>query len=86
MLLVSFVVSQLEYGILHLVNTEDPRVTVLMDCQGVSAVRFPMQIMRSFSSLVQDHYPNRLALLFVTRLPSVVRVIAQALIQVISMI
>ncbi|XP_058099143.1 uncharacterized protein LOC131243661 isoform X2 [Magnolia sinica] len=76
------VVSQIEHGVLHLVNAEDPRITVLMDCKGVSALKFPMQMMRSCSTLMQDHFPNRLGLLFVLRLPPVVRVIAQTFIQV----
>lgn len=78
------VVSQVEYGVLHLVNIQDPRITVLMDCEGVSTFRFPMQMMRSCSTILQDHFPNRLALMFVIRLPPVVRVIAQTLIQVLK--
>eukprot|EP00262_Sarcandra_glabra_P017111 TRINITY_DN5761_c0_g1_i2.p1 TRINITY_DN5761_c0_g1~~TRINITY_DN5761_c0_g1_i2.p1 ORF type:complete len:348 (-),score=52.04 TRINITY_DN5761_c0_g1_i2:394-1389(-) len=78
------VVSQVEHGVLHLVNVEDPQITVLMDCEGVSSFRFPMQIMRSCSSLVQDHYPNRLGSLFVIRLPPVLQVIAQTFIQVLK--
>ncbi|XP_077214056.1 uncharacterized protein LOC143848888 [Tasmannia lanceolata] len=78
------VVSQIEHGVLHLVNVEDPRITVLIDCEGISTIKFPMQMMRSFSGLVQDHYPNRLGLLFVIRLPPLVRVIAQTFIQVLK--
>ncbi|XP_068642127.1 phosphatidylinositol/phosphatidylcholine transfer protein SFH8 [Aristolochia californica] len=78
------VVSQIEHGVLYLVNVQDPRITVLLDCEGVSAIRFPLQMMRSFCSLVQCHYPNRLCLLFVLKLPPVVRVIAQTLFQVLK--
>ncbi|XP_072994346.1 uncharacterized protein [Typha latifolia] len=78
------VVSQIEHGVLHLINEEDPRITVLMDCQGLSPFRFPMQMMRSFSTLVQEHYPTRLGALYVVRLPRVVRVIAQTFIQVLK--
>ncbi|XP_077216549.1 uncharacterized protein LOC143851107 [Tasmannia lanceolata] len=78
------IVSQIEHGVLHLVNVEDPRITVLMDCEGVSAIRFPMQMLRSFSGLLQDHYPNRLGVLFIVRLPPIVRVIAQTFIQVLK--
>lgn len=78
------VVSQLEHGILHLANVEDPRITVLMDCQGLSPLKFPMNMMRSCSTLVQDHFPNRLATLFLLRLPPVVRVVAQTFIQVLK--
>lgn len=81
---VILVVSQIEHGVLQLVNVDDPRITVLMDCEGVSAFKFPMQMMRSCSILVQDHFPDRLGLMFVVRLPPVVRVIAHALIQVSS--
>ncbi|MQL74746.1 hypothetical protein Taro_007115 [Colocasia esculenta] len=78
------IVSQLEHGVLFLVNEEDPRVTVLMDCEGLSPFRIPMQVMRSCSILTQDHYPNRLGTLFVVRLPPVVRVIAQTFIQILK--
>lgn len=81
---VILVVSQIEHGVLHLLNVDDPRITVLMDCEGVSAFKFPMQMMRSCSILVQDHFPDRLGLMFVVRLPPVVRVIAHTLIQVSS--
>ena len=37
---------------------------------------------RSFVTIVQENYPNRLGVLFVVRLPPVVRVIAQTFIQV----
>uniref|UniRef100_A0A1D1XPE3 SEC14 cytosolic factor n=1 Tax=Anthurium amnicola TaxID=1678845 RepID=A0A1D1XPE3_9ARAE len=76
------VVSQMEHGVLFLVNQEDPQITVVMDCEGLSPFRSPMQMMRSCSILMQDHYPNRLGTLFVIRLPPVVRVIAQTFIQV----
>lgn len=75
-------VSQVEQGVLFLLNKDDPRITVLMDCAGLSPLRIPMNMMRSCSALMQDHYPNRLATLLVTRLPPVVRVLAQTLIQV----
>lgn len=75
-------VSQIEYGILHLVDAEDPLVTVLMDCEGLSPFGFPVHMMRSCAMLLQDHYPNRLAALYVLRLPPIARVIAQALFQV----
>lgn len=76
------VVSQVEHGVLHLVKANNPQITVLVDCDGLSPLRIPMQIMRSCSSLLQDHYPNRLGCLLVIRLPPVVRVITQTFIQV----
>ncbi|XP_059626635.1 uncharacterized protein LOC132269461 [Cornus florida] len=75
------VVSQVEHGVLHLVDSKNPQITVLVDCEGLSPLRFPMQVMRSCSTLLQDHFPNRLGCLFVIRLPPVVRVIAQTFIQ-----
>ncbi|KAK8596375.1 hypothetical protein V6N13_001003 [Hibiscus sabdariffa] len=78
------VISQVEHGVMHLVSPENPEVTVLVDCEGLSPFRFPMKIMRSCSSLLQDHYPNCLGCLFVIRLPPVVRVIAQTFIQVLK--
>lgn len=76
-------VSQVEHGVLHLLDEDNPRITVLVDCEGLSPYKIPMQTMRSCFSILQDHYPGRLDTLFVLRLPAVVRVIALALIQVI---
>lgn len=77
------IVSQVEHGILNLVDNENPQITVLVDCEGLS-LRFPMQLMRSCSSVLQDNFPNRLGCLYVIRLPPVVRVIAQTFIQVLK--
>lgn len=78
------VVSQVEYGVLHLLNLEDQRITVLMDCEGIPTFGFPVQMMKSCSILVQLHYPTRLASLLVVNLSPVVRVIAKAIIQVLK--
>lgn len=78
------IVSQIEYGILNLVPRDDPRVTVLVDCEGLSPLRFPMKMMISCSTLMQDHYPNNLATCLVIRLPPIVRVLAQTVIQVLK--
>ncbi|XP_026415497.1 uncharacterized protein LOC113310894 [Papaver somniferum] len=78
------IVSQIEHGVLHLINLEDRQITVILDCEGLSPFKFPMQMMRSCSTLMQDHYPNRLGCLFVIRLPPVIRVISQTFIQVLK--
>ncbi|KAK7272079.1 hypothetical protein RJT34_28465 [Clitoria ternatea] len=65
------VISQVEYGVLRLVEADNPQITVLVDCEGLSPERIPMQIMRTCSSLLQDHFPNRLGWLVVIRLPAV---------------
>ncbi|KAL8503484.1 hypothetical protein ACS0TY_022293 [Phlomoides rotata] len=78
------VVSQVEHGILHLVDGENRQITVLVDCQGLSPLRFPMQTLRFCSNILQDHFPNVLGCLIIIRLPSVVRVIAQTFIQVLK--
>lgn len=78
------VVSQVEIGVLRMLSAENPQITVLMDCEHLSPFRFPMQIMRSIAVLLQDHYPNRLGCLYITRLPSVARVIIQTLTQVLK--
>ncbi|KAK7402182.1 hypothetical protein VNO78_14236 [Psophocarpus tetragonolobus] len=75
------VISQVEHGVLYLVNADNPQITVLMDCEGLSTVRIPMQIMRSCSSLLQDHFPNRLGCMFVIQLPANLHVIVQTFIQ-----
>ncbi|AQK87262.1 SEC14 cytosolic factor family protein / phosphoglyceride transfer family protein [Zea mays] len=74
--------SQIDHGVVNLINEEDSRITVLLDCHGISPFRFPMQMMRSFITVVQENYPNRLGVLFVIRLPPVVRVIAQTFLQI----
>ncbi|KAK7262435.1 hypothetical protein RJT34_30008 [Clitoria ternatea] len=76
------VISQVEYGVLHLVDADSSQITVLVDCDGLSPLRLPMQIMRSCSSLLQNHFPDRLGCLYVIRLPAIVRVISQTFIQV----
>ncbi|RDX93454.1 sec14, partial [Mucuna pruriens] len=73
-----------EYGVLHLVDADNPQITVLVDCEGLSPLRIPMKMLRSCSSLLQDHFPNRLGCLFVIRLPAIVRVIAHTFIQVLK--
>ncbi|KAJ4725846.1 SEC14 cytosolic factor family protein / phosphoglyceride transfer family protein [Melia azedarach] len=78
------VISQVEHGVLHLVEAENPQITVLVDCEGLSPFRIPMQVMRSCSSLLQDHFPNRLGCLLVIHLPPVVRVITQTFIQILK--
>ncbi|XP_027342018.1 uncharacterized protein LOC113854896 isoform X2 [Abrus precatorius] len=78
------VISQVDYGVLHLVDADNPQITVLVDCEGLSPAKIPMQIMRSCSSLLQDNFPNRLGCLFVIRLPADVHAIAQTFIQVLK--
>lgn len=77
-------VSQVEYGVLHLVDGDNPQITVLVDCEGLSPLRIPMQIMRSCSSLLQDHFPNHLGCLFVIRLQAAVHAIGQNFMQQVS--
>lgn len=81
---VQAVVSQVEHGVLHLVDKDNPQITVLVDCDGISPLRLPMQMVRSCSLLLQDNFPNRLGHLLVIRLPPLVRVIAQTFIQVLK--
>uniref|UniRef100_A0A6M2F226 CRAL-TRIO domain-containing protein n=1 Tax=Populus davidiana TaxID=266767 RepID=A0A6M2F226_9ROSI len=78
------IISQVEHGILHLADEDSPQITVLVDCDGLSPLKIPMQMMRSCSSLLHDNFPNRLGQLVVIRLPPVVRVIAQTFIQVLK--
>ncbi|KAJ4978560.1 hypothetical protein NE237_009340 [Protea cynaroides] len=78
------IVSQIEHGVMHLVKVEDPQITVLMDCEGLSPLKVPMKMLRSCCVIMQDNYPNRLGCLFVIRLRPVVRVIAQTFIQILK--
>ncbi|XP_014494631.1 sec14 cytosolic factor [Vigna radiata var. radiata] len=78
------IISQVEYGVLHLVDADNPQIAVLVDCEGLSPLRIPMKVMRTCSSILQDYFPNRLGCLFVIRLPAIVRVIAQTFIQVLK--
>ena len=75
-------VSQVEHGVYHLLDATNAQITVVVDCEGLSPLKIPMQVMRTCSSLLQDHFPNRLGCLFVIRLPPMLRVIAQTFIQV----
>lgn len=83
---VATTVSQVEHGVLHLVDPENSQITVLVDCYGLSPLKVPMKMIRSCCSILQDHFPCRLGCLFVIRLPPLVRVLAQTLIQVSSFI
>ncbi|VVB11145.1 unnamed protein product [Arabis nemorensis] len=76
------IISQVEHGVLHLLHPGNSELTVLVDCDGLSPLRIPMQMMRSCSSILQDHFPNHLGCLFIIRLPPVVRVISQTFIQI----
>lgn len=78
------ILSQVEYGVTHLLQDEDPRITVIIDCEGTPAIGFPINMLKSCCARVQENYPTRLAALFVVNLPPVVRVIAQAIIQVLK--
>ena len=80
--MVIIAVSQVEYGVLHLVDGDNPQITVLVDCERLSPLRVPMKMMRSCASLLHDHFPTRLGCLYVIRLPAVVHVIARTFIQV----
>ena len=76
--------SQVEYGMIHLLCEDDPRVTVIIDCEGAPALGFPVNMLKSCCTRVQENYPTRLAALFVVNLPPVVRVIALAIVQVLD--
>lgn len=81
---VQAVVSQVEHGVLHLVDGKNLQITVLLDCHGSSPLRFPMQMLRYCCNILQDNYPNLLGCLFIIRLQPVVRVLAQTFIQVLK--
>ncbi|XP_071708037.1 uncharacterized protein [Rutidosis leptorrhynchoides] len=78
------VVSQVEYGVINLLDAEHSQITVLMDCEGLSPFGFPIKTFRHCAILLQDHYPNRLGCLLVVRLPSIARMITQTLFQVLT--
>lgn len=75
------VVSQVEYGVLHLMDNEHSQITVLVDCEGLSPLKFPMQMSLTCCNILQEHFPKRLGCIYVIRLPLVARVIAQTFIQ-----
>nr|GMC63735.1 phosphatidylinositol/phosphatidylcholine transfer protein SFH12-like [Ipomoea batatas] len=76
------IVSQIEHGVVSFIDDEHPQIVVLMDCEGLSPFGFPVQMMRSCATLLQDHYPNCLGLLIVVRIPHVAQVVMQTLFQV----
>ena len=57
LILIFDAVSQMEHGILHLADRECPRVMVLVDCEGFSPLRLPMQMRRSCALPFQDNFP-----------------------------
>jgi len=71
-----------EYGLQNLITTDDPRLTVVMDCRGTSVFGFPVHMLKSCVVLVQEHYPMRLASFFLINAPPLVRAVANAIIQV----
>ncbi|KAL9247682.1 hypothetical protein vseg_021089 [Gypsophila vaccaria] len=77
------IVSQMDHGILHL-SDQNPQIMVLVDCEGLSPFRLPLQMIRSCSLLLQDHFPNCLGGLFIIRLPPVVRMMAQTLMKALN--
>ncbi|CAN1230982.1 SEC14 cytosolic factor [Linum grandiflorum] len=82
--LVNDSVSQVEYGILHFLNKDNPHIMVIVDCAGITPLRIPMQMVRSCSSYLQHNFPNRLGRLLIIRLPPVARVIAQTFLQILK--
>ncbi|KAI3721273.1 hypothetical protein L2E82_32279 [Cichorium intybus] len=77
-----FLVNFVEYGVVNLVNRENPQLTVLLDCDRLAPFEFPIQTFRSCVETLQDHYPNRLGCLLVVRVPSIAQVMTQTLYQV----
>ncbi|XP_062015830.1 uncharacterized protein LOC133732317 [Rosa rugosa] len=78
------IISQVDHGVFHLLDANNSQITVVVDCEGLTPLKIPMQVLRTCSSLLQDHFPNRLGCLFVVRLPPMLRVIAQTFIQVLK--
>ncbi|XP_021720897.1 uncharacterized protein LOC110688454 [Chenopodium quinoa] len=78
------IVSQMEHGILHLADRENPGIMVVVDCKDLSPFRLPVQMIRSCSLLFQDHFPHYLGGLYVIRLPPVIRVMAQTVMKVLN--
>ncbi|CAN1230986.1 hypothetical protein LINGRAPRIM_LOCUS1509 [Linum grandiflorum] len=78
------IISQVEYGILHFLNKDNPHIMVIVDCAGITPLRIPMQMVRSCSSYLQHNFPNRLGRLLIIRLPPVARVIAQTFLQILK--
>ncbi|KAK6926942.1 CRAL-TRIO lipid binding domain, partial [Dillenia turbinata] len=72
------VVSQIEHGILHLLDSESTDITVVVDCDKINPLRIPMQMLRSCCSILQNNFPHRLGCLFVIRLPPVARILKPA--------
>ncbi|KZV25530.1 hypothetical protein F511_27515 [Dorcoceras hygrometricum] len=81
---VQAVVSQVEHGVLYLVDRENHQINVILDCQGLTPLKIPMQMMRHCCNLLQDHFPNVLGCLIIIRLPPILRVMAQTFIQVLK--
>ncbi|EPS66043.1 hypothetical protein M569_08737, partial [Genlisea aurea] len=68
-------VSQVEQGMVQLMDKRNAQVTVLVDCQGIAPLRFPMQTMRHCVNILKDHFPNVLGCMIIIRATPLVRVI-----------
>jgi hypothetical protein len=75
-------VSQVEYGVLNMTKEDDASLTVIMDCEGVSHVGFPLHMTKCCCVLVQDHFPMRLASLFLINLHPVLHQLANDIMEV----
>jgi hypothetical protein len=75
-------VSQVEYGVLNMTKEDDACLTVIMDCEGVSHVGFPLHMTKCCCVLVQDHFPMRLASLFLINLHPVLHQLANDIMEV----
>jgi hypothetical protein len=78
------VVSQVEYGVLNMTKEDDACLTVIMDCEGVSHVGFPLHMTKCCCVLVQDHFPMRLASLFLINLHPVLHQLANDIMEVLE--
>ncbi|KAJ7518444.1 hypothetical protein O6H91_21G069200 [Diphasiastrum complanatum] len=81
---VQAIVSQVEFGILNLLHPNDPRITVIMDCKGVSVNGFAMHLTKSCCILFKEHYPTRLAALVAVNFPDTLGDIASAILKILE--
>ncbi|KAK1551054.1 hypothetical protein Q3G72_029408 [Acer saccharum] len=53
-----FLKQLIEHGVLHLVDAENPHIIVLVDCEGLSPLRIPMQLLRDIETCHSEEGEN----------------------------
>lgn len=70
------IVSLVDYGV-----REACRLTVVMDCEDLTSLRFPLLLMKSSFTLLEEHCPEVLQNLLIVRLSPSMKIMAESFLQ-----